>query len=67
MFSKAFFGLSVKDIKMKVMSYKSLTYQLTEMKLSSKRLISGVRGREVNRWPRNHKVLSSIPGGGCQL
>ena len=26
-----------------------------------------VRGREVERRPRNHKDPSSIPGNGCQL
>ena len=28
---------------------------------------SGVRGREVERRPRNLEVPSSIPGSGCQL
>ena len=27
----------------------------------------GVRGREVERWPRNPEVPSSIAGSGCQL
>ena len=29
--------------------------------------VCGVRGREVERRPHNHKVPSSIPGSGCQL
>ena len=31
------------------------------------KLICGVRGREVERRPRNLEVLSSIPGSGFQL
>ena len=30
-------------------------------------VVSGVRGREVERRPRNLEVPSSIPGSGCQL
>ena len=29
--------------------------------------ICGVRGGDVERWPRNHKAPSSIPESGCHL
>ena len=35
------------------------------MAIGAKRI--GVRSREVERRPHNHKVPSSIPGCGCQL
>ena len=31
------------------------------------KVLCSVHGREVQRQPRNHKVLSSIPCSGCQL
>ena len=35
--------------------------------LSNNKKIDGVRGREVELWPHNLEVRSSIPGSGCQL
>ena len=34
---------------------------------SIQKIRGGVRGREVEHRPRNHKVLSSSPGSGSQL
>ena len=37
------------------------------MTVMAKIILCGVRGREVELWPRNLEVPSSIPGSGCQL